>query len=745
MAMLKTIALWAAAGLALSGLAAAGIHAQTQASATRGTPEERARAVLGQMTTDEKLTLVKGYFGTDFGTAFTASPEARTGSAGYVPGIPRLGIPPQWETDAGMGVATQGGAKSKRPATALPSGLAVAASWDPDVAYAGGRMIGGEARAYGFNVILAGGANLVREPRNGRNFEYAGEDPLLAGTIAGAAIDGIQSNHIVSTLKHYALNAQETDRGKINAVIDEDAARMSDLLAFQLAMERGRPGSVMCAYNRVNGPYACESPFLLTQVLRDDWHFAGYVMSDWGAVHSAEDAAKAGLDQESGFGLHRDDNFGAKLADAIAAGKVSRKRLDQMAEHILTAMFAQGLIDYPLRDDASIDFRADQQVSLAAAQAGAVLLRNEDALLPLAGDKPLHIAVIGGHADKGVLSGAGSSQVYSDDGPGGGNAVPGLEPTSWPGPVFHYPSSPLDELRMALPEAKIDYVDGSNVVAARLLAADADVAIVFATQWTGESKDFPLTLPDDQDRLIAAVAEANPDTVVVLETGGPVLMPWNDQVKAVLEAWYPGRMGGLAIANLLTGKANPSGALPVTFPASLAQLPHPEDPPAGEVTYSEGAAAGYKWLDKQGAEPLYPFGYGLSYATFEMGDFKVAADADGKLTATVSLTNTGERAGAKTVQLYAAHPGGDDLAWEAPRRLVGFHKFDLAPGETKTATIEIDPRLLATYHRTWNGWVIDKGDYVLSAGFSSRALQANAQVAQKLKYLPHDWRPGDKF
>lgn len=735
--MLKTIALCGAAGIAVASAATA--WAQAQPPAIQSVPEQRAAAVLAQMTTEEKLTLVKGYFGTDFGTTFVTPPEARPGSAGYVPGIPRLGIPPQWQTDAGMGVATQGGAKSKREATALPSGLAIASSWDPDVAYAGGKMIGGEARGYGFNVMLGGGVDLVREPRNGRNFEYAGEDPLLAGTMAGAAIAGVQSNHVISTVKHYALNDQETDRNAVNAVLDEDAARVSDLLAFQLAIERGDPGSIMCAYNRVNGPYACESKFLLTDVLRDDWQYQGYVMSDWGAVHSTVDAANAGLDQESGFGLHRDDNYGAKLSAALAAGTVKGTQLDAMTGHILTAMFAHGLVDDPVKQPTSIDFAASQDVARQAEEAGAVLLKNDSGLLPLAGAAK-HIVVIGGHADKGVLAGGGSSLVYPGDGFDGHNAVPGLKPTSWPGPVMFYPSSPVEELRKALPGATIDYVDGTDPGAAARMAKGADAAIVFATQWTGESFDVPLTLPDNQDALIGAVAAANPNTAVVLETGGPVLMPWHGKVKAVLETWFPGRAGGSAIANLLTGKANPSGALPVTFPASVAQLPHPAEPPKGTVNYTEGAAVGYKWFDKKGAKPLYAFGHGLSYTTFKVTDLNVFRNAKGALVATVSLTNTGQRPGGKAVQLYVAHPG-----WEAPRRLAGFHKFELAPGQSETARIEIDPRLLATWSQQPRSWKVDRGTYSFSAALSSDAPPLTKDFPIPLdKYLAADWKPGDK-
>ena len=318
-------------------------------------PDRRADLALGQMTRDEKLTLVLGYFATDFPSRnYVAPPEGRAGSAGYVPGIPRLGIPPQWETDAGVGVATQGGAPRKRERTALPSGMALAASWDPAVAYRGGAMIGAEAHDSGFNVMLAGGIDLVREPRNGRNFEYGGEDPLLAGTIIGNAIAGIQSNHIVSTIKHYALNDQETGRDRLNVTIDHDAARMSDLLAFQIGIEHGDPGSVMCAYNQVDHLHACENPFLLTEVLRRDWHWPGYVMSDWGATHSTAAAANAGLDQDSGYPFDTSPFFREPLRAAVASGQVSEARLNEMAHRILRSMFAHGLVDHSRRRGRSI-------------------------------------------------------------------------------------------------------------------------------------------------------------------------------------------------------------------------------------------------------------------------------------------------------------------------------------------------------------------------------------------------------
>ncbi|HEU4651185.1 MAG TPA: glycoside hydrolase family 3 C-terminal domain-containing protein [Croceibacterium sp.] len=725
-----------AAALALAGATPASAQQATPvlAAQTLGTPADRAAQVLGQMTLDEKLTLLKGYFGTDFAPArFEAPDEARAGSAGYVPGIPRLGIPPQWQADAGIGVATQGGAPEKRARTALPSGLAVAASWDPAIAYAGGAMIGAEARADGFNVLLGGSVNLMREPRNGRNFEYAGEDPLLAGTIAGAAIAGVQSNRIVSTLKHFAVNDQETDRNAGNSVIEEGALRMSDLLAFQFALERGSPGAVMCAYNRVNGPYACESPFLLTQVLRNEWRWPGYVLSDWGAVHSTAASVNAGLDQESGFGLQRVDWFGAdKLKAALAAGEISEAQIDRMAGRVLHAMFAHGLVDDPVSEGQPIDFAAHRAVSREAAEAGIVLLKNDEGLLPFPGAR--RIVVIGGHADKGVLSGGGSSQVY----PEGTNAVPGLAPTGWPGPVVYYPSSPLEELRKLMPQADIAFIDGTDAAAAARAAAEAHVAVVFATQWASESIDVKMQLDGEQDALIAAVAAANANTVVVLETGGPVLMPWADAVPAIVEAWYPGRAGGEAIANVLTGRVNPSGHLPATFPASLDQLPHPEEPHKGDVEYTEGAAVGYKWFDREGHAPLFAFGHGLSYTTFAHDHLAVARDGDG-LVAMVDVTNTGEVAGADVVQVYVAGRG-----WEAPRRLGGFARVELQPGERKTVEVHVDPRLLAGWYPDRPGWTHAAGAYTVTVGHSSRDLGESLLVELPPSHLPPDWAPAPR-
>jgi beta-glucosidase len=695
-------------------------------------PDERAALLIAQMTREEKLTLVVGYFASLLGE-YRPPEGVRMGSAGYIPGIERLGVPALWETDAGVGVATQGAAPEKRERTALPSGLALAASWNPDVAFQGGAMIGDEARRSGFNVMLAGGVNLLREPRNGRNFEYGGEDPLLAGTIVGATVRGIQSNHIISTVKHFALNDQETGRFIANVVIEPDQARVSDLLAFQIALEQSNAGSVMCAYNRVNGTYACENQFLLSEVLRRDWGFKGFVMSDWGAVHSTEQAANSGLDQESGSVFDEKVFFGEPLREAVQAGRVPEARLDEMVRRILRPMFEHGLFDHPV-EIAPIDFDAHARVTQSAAEQTMVLLKNRNNLLPLSPDVR-KIAVIGGHADAGVLSGGGSSQVY----PAGGNAVPGLEPRTWPGPVVYYPSSPLAAIRARAPNADVQFADGADRDAAVRLARQSNVAIVFATQWTTESLDASLTLTDDQDGLIAAVARANPRTIVVLETGGPVFMPWLARTAAVLEAWYPGTRGGEAIANVLFGAVNPSGRLPVTFPRTLAQLPRPELDGVGlparqpfDVHYREGAAVGYKWFEARNLEPLFPFGFGLSYTRFEHSALSANVDG-GDLVVRFHTRNAGARAGADVAQIYVSPVEG---GWEAPKRLGGWSRIELAPGAEKDVAVRVDPRLLATYDAAHRVWRIAPGRYRVQLGASSRDIRASVVVELPERTLP---------
>jgi beta-glucosidase len=698
-------------------------------------PQARAQLVLAQMRREEKLTLVFGYFASDLDDKHYKRPEAsRPGSAGYVPGIPRLGIPPQWQTDAGIGVATQREGVRRRGRTALPSGLGTAATWNPQLAFAGGSMIGAEARASGFNVMLAGGVNLLREPRNGRNFEYGGEDPLLAGTLVGAQIAGIQSNHIIATVKHFALNDQETDRFKSNSIIDPAAARTSDLLAFQIAIERGRPGSVMCAYNLVNGVHACENPWLLNDVLRRDWGYSGYVMSDWGGAHSTVPALRAGLNQQSGHPFDDQPYFAAPLKSALEDGTVSDVQLDQMVSPILVSMFANGLFDHPL-GEATFDLDSEMLAHHAAITRadigeGAVLLKNANDLLPLS-PSVKRIVVIGGHADKGVLAGNGSSLVY----PVGGNAAPAPKPEGWTDPVMYYPNAPLEAIRRLAPKAEILFADGSDIEAAASLARSADVAIVFGTQWAGEAIDVPLSLRGTQDALVDAVATANRRTVVVLETGGPVLTPWRGKAGAILEAWFPGTAGGDAIADLLFGKVNPSGHLPVSFPAGLDQLPRPAFPNPGDTRYDEGATVGYKWYDAKRLEPAFPFGHGLSYTRFVLSNLTARSTPQG-VRVDFAVRNSGQRAGKQVAQIYVAGSG-----WEAPKRLGGFRKVELAPGRTGTFGLTIDPRLFATFDESARRWRIGEGTYQVMLGESSRDIVQTVTVRLQPQIMSAGWHP----
>jgi beta-glucosidase len=701
--------------------------------------DQRAALVAQQLTREEKMTLVFGYFASDWTGGYKVPPEARYGSAGYVPGIARLGIPPQWQTDAGVGVATQGGAAQKRERTALPSGMATAATWSPELAFAGGRMIGSEARASGFNVMLAGGVNLMRDPRNGRNFEYGGEDPLLAGTMVGAQVAGIQSNNIISTSKHYALNDLETGRKGHDARIDPAAARMSDLLAFQFAIERGNPGSIMCAYNKVNGDFACENAWLLNDMLKREFGFGGYVMSDWGAVHSTVKSALAGLDQQSGWPFDDKPYFRELLTAAIASGEVPESRLTDMATRVLRAMFAHGLVDNPVVPGES-DYAAHANVTRSDAEQAIVLLKNSGNVLPLSASAK-RIVLIGSHADKGVLAGSGSSLVY----PRGGNAVPGLEPTGWPGPVMYYPSSPMRSIQALAPRASVTFVDGTDPAAAAAAARNADVALVFVHQWSSESIDVPVKLTGNQDALVEAVAAANPRTIVTVESSGPVLMPWAGRVPAILAAWYPGTEGGQAIANVLMGRVNPSGRLPVTFAQSESQLPRPVRPGKDSemdvftIDYSEGAAVGYKWFDKNNLKPLFPFGHGLSYTSFVLGAPTATAQPDGSVSVDVAVRNSGRVRGMEVAQVYVSPAAG---GWEAPKRLGGFQKVDLAPGESKTVRIAIDPRLLAMFDDAAQQWRIAPGSYKIMVGHSSRDIRGTATVNLPGVTLPSSWRPG---
>ncbi|HET7103955.1 MAG TPA: glycoside hydrolase family 3 protein, partial [Terracidiphilus sp.] len=600
-------------------------------------PDVRADMVIKEMTLDEKIQMLHGLGW----QAIMARPESGPGTRaisalGFASGVPRLGIPDLQMTDSVEGVS--GAGAGGRYATALPSAEAMAAAWDPALSYEIGTLLGHEMRAMGFNMSLGSGIDLIREPRDGRTFEYKGEDPLLAGTLAGQELKAEKALHLITDVKHYAVNDQDAGRTTVNSIISKRAMRESDLLVFQIALKDSGAGAVMCSYNRVNGTYACENPYLLTDVLKGDFGFKGFVVSDWGATESTVKAAMAGLDME----MPGSESFGEPLKKAVENGQVPMARLDNMVHRILRTEFDAGIVDDPPRPESPNVMRGFK-VAQKTEERGAVLLRNEHNILPLDAASIQSIAVIGGHADVGVLSGGGSSQVS----PAGGNPVPpppsiANNPlVSWMSAVYHR-SVPLKGIRAKVPGAVVKFDPGTDPAAAAALARSSQVAIVFAVQHESEGMDLKsLALPDHQDALIEAVAAANPRTIVVLETGGAVLMPWIDNVSGVIEAWYPGIRGAEAIANVLFGDVNPSGRLPLTFPVSEADLPHPvhADPPkmdaehpapklAGfpwpvsimmvtspffDVHYDEGLKVGYKWYDAEKKPVLFPFGFGLSY------------------------------------------------------------------------------------------------------------------------------------
>ena len=684
-------------------------------------PDQRADLLVQALTLDEKISLLHAN-GWEMGGPETL-PLRALGNAGFIAGILRFGIPDLQMADATVGVTHS--SVFGRYSTPLPSTIAEASSWDVELAREYGSLIGRELRDQGYTMTLGGGVDLTREPRNGRNFEYHGEDPVLAGTLTGAEMKALQEQHIIGDLKHYAMNDQESGRSFVNVKVGKRAMRESDLLGFEIALKGSNAGAVMCSYNLVNGDYACENNYLLNQALKKDFGFQGFVISDWGATHSTAKAANAGLDLE----MPEADYFGAALKKAVESGEVPLSRLDNMIHRVLRSEFAVGLFDNP-PDRRVPDVFHGLEVAERVAEQTIVLLKNANGQLPLAASNIHSIAIIGSHADVGVLSGGGSGQVD----PIGGNAIPWAVSD---GQVWHR-SSPLKAIRAKAPGAKAAYDPGTNANAAAALAKASDVAIVFVNQPAGEGSDVPsLSLPDRQDALVGAVAAANPHTIVVIESGGAVTMPWIDKVSAVLEAWYPGTRGAEAISIILFGDVNPSAKLPVTFAKSEADLPHPVEmlqppPRQGEeipmfpgapwkvntrrfdIEYDEGLLVGYKWYDAKNKQPLFPFGFGLSYTTYSYSGLKVSQAG-----ISFDVKNTGKRAGAEIAEVYASLP---QAAGEPFQRLVAFKKIALDPGESKSVTVALDPHYLSIFNEDKNGWELVAGEYTVEVGGSSRDL-----------------------
>ena len=684
-------------------------------------PDVRADYLVGQMTLDEKLSIIHGGAATDW-----YNHTLPHGAVGWNPAITRLGIPDLYMADGSVGVGNNVG-----QATILPSGIASAATWDLAQAYKYGQVIGAESRAFGINVNLGGNVNLGREPRNGRTFETKGEDPILAGRINAAHLKAIQDQFVLAGMKHFALNDQETGRTTFDVHIDERSARESDLLAFEISLKDSGVQSVMCSYNLINGAYGCENAYLLNTILKNDWSFQGFVMTDWDAARSTVNAALNGLDQEQPDSIY----FGSSLKSAVQAGTVPQSRIDDMTHRILRAMFAVGIFDHPTTVT-SINAAADAAVAQETAEQGSVLLKN-DGTLPLNSATVKSIAIIGSHADIGVLSGGGSAQVTPVGGPALVENAPC--PPCW-GRVVWVPSSPLTAISKAAPSATVKYNDGADRTSAAALAAASDVAIVFVSQWESEAMDVPSlnftdvihpSSPIDQDALVFAVAAANPRTIVVMENGGPQLTPWQHNVAAILEAWYPGQKGGDAIANILFGAVNPSGKLPISFPASVSDLPRPTiaAPPDATthfpVDYSiDGFNVGYKWYEAKGITPLFPFGYGLSYTTFAITNPQLvtnAAPASG-FQVKFDLQNTGTRTGAEVVQVYLALPSSLGEA----KRLVAWQKASLTAAQQQSFTLQVNStdssHPLSYWEPAMKSWAIASGTYTVYLGNSSDNL-----------------------
>lgn len=752
------------------------------------------------MTLDEKISFVHG------------APDPRaTGAAGYIPGVPRLGIPELRLADGPVGI------RVKEPATAMPAPIALGSSFDDRLAHEFGRVIGLEGRTLGQDVLLSPMTNIIRVPHAGRNFETLGEDPLLCSRMVAAEVEGIQSQGLIATVKHLAANNQETERLTVNAVVDEQTLREIELPAFLAAVEAG-VGSVMCAYNKVNGTFASENRELLVELLKDEWGFPGWVMSDWGATHSTA-AIGMGLDQEMPDGRH----LGLPLKQAVQEGTVPESAVDAAVSRILGQMERFGLLDDSRPPVAEPGQEAPSGVARRVAEAGAVLLRNRGGTLPLDGERIGSLAVIGATAQTPKVDGGGSSHVHCESATAPLDAIrervgPGAAVTYAVGSRVEGAPIPAHALDPALPAADgvnitigqrerfshdgsvsvpstgwyrfgIDTADGygsvqvgggDEVVAGRTTAGaytyleagshrlrltgradpaadmrlsltwvtpevaqhdleqavaaagSAEAALVFAFDNNTEAADrASLSLPGNQDALISAVAAVNPNTVVVLNTASSVTMPWLDEVAAVLDMWYPGQEGAQATSRLLFGDANPSGKLTQSFPATESRTPVAGDPRRfpgvdGEEVYAEGIFVGYRWYQREGATPLFPFGHGLSYTSFAFSDLTVSGDGR-EFTATFTLTNTGSRAGEEVAQLYVGPSPDLDLP-QAAASLAGYRKVSLAPGESRVVQLEIDARRLHSWDSGSHRWVLGSGPREVWVGPSSAQLPLRASV-----------------
>ncbi len=636
--------------------------------------------------------------------------------------VERVGVPGIMVADGPHGLRKQAdeadhlGLNRSVPATCFPPAAGLASTWDVALLDRVGEALARECRAQGVSVLLGPGVNMKRTPLCGRNFEYFSEDPALAGDLAAALVTGLQRHGIGASLKHYAANNQETDRMTVSADVDERTLREIYLPAFERVVTAAQPWTVMCAYNRVNGVYAGENRWLLTEILREQWGFEGLVVSDWGAVSRRDACLAAGLDLE----MPSSGGSGARvILDAVRAGTLSEADVDGAAARVLALV---GRSQPALAPGQSFDADAHHALAREAAAASAVLLKNDAAILPLAPHGGA-VAVIGEFARSPRFQGAGSSQV---------------NPTRV--------DTALDALRSALPGRDVrfapgftigsDAADPALVEEAVRAAADAEVAVVFLglpPSYESEGYDRAhMDLPAHQIDLLHAVADANPEVVVVLSNGSVVTVaPWQDRARAVLEGWLLGQAGGSATADLLTGAVNPSGKLAETIPVRYTDNPTIGAFPGehGHVRYGEGLLIGYRWYDAHRLPVAYPFGHGLSYTTFDYRDLAVEVRADGdepEVTVTLTVTNTGERAGQETVQLYVSDP--QSSVYRPEQELRAFAKVALDPGASTPVTFSLGARAFAFWHGGAARWVVEGGEFGVRVGASSRDIRLTGTV-----------------
>jgi beta-glucosidase len=680
--------------------------------------DERAGLLLGALTRDEKISLLAG---DDLGGVS----GGENGHIGTSDGVERVGLPTTYFTDGPVGVR-QG------KATGMPSSMTVAATFDPNLAFNHAAVIGDEARRKGNDVIYAPAVNMMRTPLNGRTFEYFGEDPFLAGEMAVGWTEGVQSEGVIANVKHYSVNNQEGAGGQVpgtplgaaaigsrmtvDAQLDERTLREIYMPQFEAAIREGGAGSVMCAYLRVNGTYACENEHLLEDILKEEWGFPGFVLTDYGAAKNTGPSLRNGLDLDiwPGF-VYQPSAVNA----AVASGQASDADVDEHVRRILRTLFAFGFFDREayVQDTSSIDQAAHDEAAAAIEAQGSVLLENDGGLLPLDPDGVGRVAVIGPEADV-IKDGGGSSKID-----------------------FFRATTPLAGIEQRVGAENVVYDDGSDAARAADVASGADVAVVVVGDRMTEGSDkacmgLNCSQSDtiDRDALVEAVAAAQPRTVVVLQSGGPVLTPWRDSVPALLEAWYPGQNGGTAIARVLFGDAEPAGRLPATFPLREADEPVAGDPEqypgvAETVQYKEGVFIGYRWFDEQGLGVAYPFGYGLGYTTFRIGGLRLERGG-GDPVVSVRVKNTGDRAGSAAPQLYVGMPDPGPGIEQPPLQLKGFDRIELEPGERRRVRFALDERSFSYWDEDSDGWRVEPGCYRIVVGEHSRDAAVEGVVAR---------------